>query len=228
VFYRYFVNYHSKPYFSSSHLVVVDDDDSNTQLDRPALTVFCSTFRGPVHYYDSKSMLNCWQHAVSRFSSSTHKSSQSAAAGNPPKIYLAHPGICSISFLPLPFILFYCMTLGFYIARWIGSPWHTVELYLGACAPVWLALAPQDELDMMEGHDRQRKAKWGSSTDRRGRERVRRTEVEGYTSVRDGNGDGSEKEEISPEFEELGRTCWMQMEALREEWEKRLGFSGHD
>jgi 3-keto steroid reductase len=174
------------------------------------------------------STLPSTQPFVSRFSSPAHKSSRCTAAGNPPNNYLAHPGICSTSFVPLPLILFYCMTMGFYLARWLGSPWHTVEPYLGACAPVWLALAPQDELDMMEGHDRQRKAKWGSSADRRGRESVRRTEVEGYTGLRDGNGDGSGKEEISAEFEELGRTCWMQMEALREEWEKRLGFSGHD
>lgn len=117
------------------------------------------------------------------------------------------------------------MTLAFYLARWLGSPWHTVRPYLGACAPVWLTLALQDELDAMDEDGRQRKAKWGSSTDRKGQERVRRTEVEGYIQL--GNGDG-EKEEVNQEFEELGRTCWMQMEALREEWEERLGLSGQE
>lgn len=132
------------------------------------------------------------------------------------------------------------MVLSFYIARWLGSPWHTVSAYIGACAPVWLALALQDELDAIDDDDgsgRQRKAKWGSSTDWAGRERVRRTQVEGLISLPSlSKGDGhsesnsssssSEKEVMgmSQEFEELGRTCWMRMEALREEWEERLGF----
>ena len=89
---------------------------------------------------------------------------------------------------------------------------------------------------MDDDNGRQCKGKWGSSTDRGGRERVRRTEVEGLmTSLPDGDGDGynssSEKEKggiISQEFEELGRTCWMRMEALRVEWEERLGFNGLD
>ena len=120
------------------------------------------------------------------------------------------------------------MVLAFYIARWLGSPWHTITAYVGACAPVWLALALQDELDALDNDDgtgRQRKAKWGSSTDWAGRERVRRTEVEGLISSPDRDGRSSEKKEaMSQEFEELGRTCWMRMEALREEWESRLGF----
>lgn len=121
------------------------------------------------------------------------------------------------------------MVLSFYLARWLGSPWHNVWPYLGACAPVWLALALQDELDAMDDNGRQCKAKWGSSTDRWGQERVRRTEVEGLIALPNGDGyKGGEKEKISQEFEELGRSCWMRMEALREEWEERLGFNGHN
>lgn len=108
-----------------------------------------------------------------------------------------------------------------------------MQPYLGACAPVWLALALQDELDAMDDRGKHCKTKWGSSTDRGGRERVRRTEVEGFRSSRNGKDDGDRgdekdgEEEVSEEFEELGRTCWMHMEALREEWEERLGFSDH-
>lgn len=175
------------------------------------------------------SSLPSTQPFVSRFASPHHTSSR-ALPPNPPTMYLAHPGICATSIVPLPLILSYCMIISLYIARWLGSPWHTVSPYIGACAPVWLALALQDELDAMDDNSgRQCKAKWGSSTDRGGRERVRQTEVEGLISLADGDGDNSsEKGGISQEFEELGRTCWMRMEALREEWEERLGFSVHE
>ena len=85
---------------------------------------------------------------------------------------------------------------------------------------------------MDDNNGQQCKAKWGSSTDRAGRERVRQTEVEGLIkSTNGGNGhnsSSSEKEVINQDFEELGRTCWMRMEALREEWEERLGFGAYD
>ncbi len=135
----------------------------------------------------------------------------------PPKMYLAHPGICATAILPLALVLRYALLLAFYLARWIGSPWHTVTAYKGACAPVWLALSPQEELDAIaEAHDARGGevfgcgggCKWGSCTDRQGNETVRRTEVEG---------EGSEG------WEELGRSCWMQMEQLREEWDARIG-----
>lgn len=111
-----------------------------------------------------------------------------------------------------------------------------MQAYKGACAPVWLALSARDEIDAATdasdasdaGPAREREArqpgqrhqsgtvaavggvKWGSSTDRAGRERVRATPV-------DGAGDEA------GEWEELGRSCWMQMEALREEWEGLIG-----
>lgn len=106
-----------------------------------------------------------------------------------------------------------------------------MRAYVGASAPVWLALAPQDELDATDDDDDgdrggRSKIKWGSGTDRAGREIIRRTEVEGFdeSSGTTSHGDSDQKKEASQEFEELGRTCWMQMEALREEWEERLGF----
>jgi 3-keto steroid reductase len=153
-----------------------------------------------------------------------------------PKMYVAHPGICATEIVPLNFILAGCMTLCFYLARWLGSPWHTVSSYTGACAPVWLSLAPQEQLDAMESGDRdgQRKGKWGSSTDIWGESRVRRTEVGGWGW--DGRVEAVGKEQrrgrkrgardLTPdervEFEVLGSKCWRDMEDLRRLWDKRL------
>ena len=148
-----------------------------------------------------------------------------------PKMYLCHPGICATSIVPLPLILTYAMMLVFYIARWLGSPWHTLTAYKGACAPVWLTLTDQEELEDMEQRDG--KAKWGSCTDRAGYERVMRTVVEGWgLGGRMGEGELAKRKGTRPgtleiikedreNFEQLGRDCWSQMEALRVEWEAR-------
>ena len=149
-----------------------------------------------------------------------------------PKIYLCHPGVCATSIVPLPLILTYAMMLGFLIARWFGSPWHTASAYKGACAPVWLTLTEQEELEDMEQKDG--KAKWGSCTDRAGYERVMRTVVEGWglggrmgeeklakrKGTRPGTLEVTKKDR--EDFEQLGRDCWNQMEALRLEWEARM------
>ena len=149
-----------------------------------------------------------------------------------PKMYLCHPGICATSIVPLPLILTYGMMLVFYIARWLGSPWHTLTAYKGACAPVWLTLTDQEELEDMEQRDG--KAKWGSCTDRAGYERVMRTVVEGWgLGGRMGEGELANRKGTRPgtleitqedreDFEQLGRDCWSQMEALRVEWEARM------
>ena len=151
-----------------------------------------------------------------------------------PIMYLSHPGVCATSILPLPFILALLMKITFYFARWVGSPWHTIQPYKGACASVWLALASQEELDASENptHNQragpnatdgvsqgQGKIKWGSCTDWWGRERARKTEVEGYDL---GTAAETKREDEKVAFEELGRACWMQMETLREEWEARI------
>ncbi|KAL8838518.1 MAG: hypothetical protein Q9170_002098 [Blastenia crenularia] len=151
----------------------------------------------------------------------------------PPKQYVTHPGICATNIVPLPWILVYLMTIAFYLARWVGSPWHTVTSYKGACAPVWIALASQEELDALENKDGM--GKWGSAVNRQGEERAIRTEVQGWgiggkagdniglpkrrrpKDVHDLNQEGREQ------FELLGRECWQTMERLREEWEGLLG-----
>ena len=149
----------------------------------------------------------------------------------PPDMYLAHPGICATSFVPLNTILYYLMTLALYLARWIGSPWHTVSPHKGACAPVWLTLALQEELDALEADG---KSKWGSCVDVFGNERVTRTEVEGWglrgkierlgAEQRRGRRRGvvDLTEEERQGFMELGRQCWEQMDELREQWRGRL------
>lgn len=164
-------------------------------------------------------------------SSKPEEESRNGAKG--PEMYLAHPGICATSFVPLPLILYYLMTLTFYIARWVGSPWHTVSSYKGAAAPVWLTLASQEELDDLEAKG---KSKWGSCVTRGGRESEIRTEVEGWGArgkvekLDKGTLNGRRKgvkdltQEEREGFEELGRECWQQMEALRVDWEKRLGW----
>lgn len=120
-----------------------------------------------------------------------------------PRMYLTHPGVCATSIIPLNIFLFYCMTCAFYIARWLGSPWHPISTYSGAKAAVWIAMASDEELDAKKAD----RIKWGSATDRWGVELVKETEVDG---------EGSE------EMEELGRDCWRQMEDLRINWKKKL------
>ena len=152
-------------------------------------------------------------------------------ATNPrkPALYLTQPGICATSFVPLPWIVQCVMTLAFYIARLLGSPWHTVSAYTGACAPVWLALIQKEEIEDMETEAG--KGKWGTSCDWLGRERVMRTGVSGWgsggrvgegrvVSAR-GRGDvGVLTREKREEFEETARECWKQMEELRVFWER--------
>ncbi len=65
----------------------------------------------------------------------------------PVKMYVAHPGVCATSIVPLHALLALAMVVALYLARWLGSPWHTISAYSGASAPVWLALSPQALLD---------------------------------------------------------------------------------
>ncbi|KAH8697609.1 hypothetical protein BGW36DRAFT_397279 [Talaromyces proteolyticus] len=156
-----------------------------------------------------------------------------------PIIYVSHPGIFGSSVVPLILPLWYCMLAAMYIARFIGSPWHTVSTYLGAIAPVWLALSPQEVLDEAEKPYRENGGgyvKWGSSTDRLGNPLVACTEIDGWgfggvigTGVlpedrarRRKRGMKYTTAEDRVRFEELGRRSWQQMEELRVHWEKLL------
>lgn len=148
-----------------------------------------------------------------------------------PRLYLAHPGICATDIVPVHFIMGWFKMVGLYLVRWLGSPWHTIEPYKAACVFAWLALAAQTTLDVRE--ERGGKAKWGSGTDRRGQERVLRTEIEGWgfggktgeeEKYRVGRKSGAVDlaDEMRVEFEQLGRDVWREMETLRVEWEERL------
>ncbi|KAA8910253.1 hypothetical protein FN846DRAFT_898067 [Sphaerosporella brunnea] len=119
------------------------------------------------------------------------------------KLFTCHPGICATSMVELPLVLWYCMTLAFYIARWLGSPWHSISTEAGANSAVHLALIGEEELKETKAE----RKKWGSGSDRAGREVLKITEVEG---------EGGE------EWEALGRETWRQMEELRVMWKKRL------
>ncbi|MCJ1414255.1 3-keto-steroid reductase [Xylographa parallela] len=150
-----------------------------------------------------------------------------------PRFYVCHPGISATDIFPLVFVLKWMKILTFYVARWLGSPWHNISTRKGACAPVWLALATQETLDGLE--EQGGLGKWGSATDAGGSERVRRTEVDGWGyggKVGQGTEYGQRgrrrgAKELTVEdreaFEDLGREAWKEMEALREEWEERLG-----
>ncbi|OJJ49430.1 hypothetical protein ASPZODRAFT_92105 [Penicilliopsis zonata CBS 506.65] len=156
-----------------------------------------------------------------------------------PKVYLSHPGICATAIMPLALPLVYAMLLAFWMARLLGSPWHTLSTYLGAASSVWLALSPQADIDAAEEPYRMHgggRPKWGSACDWIGRSRIASTEIEGwgYAGVvgepvverdrvqRRKRGATTLTPEAKEHFEELGRRCWREMEELRVQWDEIL------
>ncbi|RYP35014.1 hypothetical protein DL766_002728 [Monosporascus sp. MC13-8B] len=166
-----------------------------------------------------------------------------------PRFYVSHPGIVCTPLFPLNWFLFFWYHIVMYVARWLGSPWHTVEPYEGACAPAWLALADQGELDALNAS----RSKWGSACSRSGRV-VAPKKTEGEGGGGEGQVGGPEEavadprvardpglnallsnakgrkwdavaltEEKAARFEEDGRRCWAELERLRREWEAALG-----
>ncbi|RLV91655.1 3-keto-steroid reductase [Spathaspora sp. JA1] len=75
--------------------------------------------------------------------------------------YLVHPGIfTSFSFFQyLNWFTYYGMLVLFYMARWLGSPYHNIEGYIAANAPVAAAMGRVNQVD-----------KVGSATTGSGRE----------------------------------------------------------
>ncbi|KAL1594461.1 3-keto-steroid reductase [Paraconiothyrium brasiliense] len=151
-----------------------------------------------------------------------------------PRIYLSHPGITHTPIMPLFFVLDYAWRLVCYISRWLGSQWHVVTVDKGAVAAVWLALAKQSTLDAME--QREGVGKWGSAIDVWGNERVERTEVEGWGWGGE-IGETPRKYGRSPyaktltpqsreKFVKEGEQCWVELEKMRVDWEKRLDQAG--
>jgi 3-keto steroid reductase len=131
------------------------------------------------------------------------------------------------------------MVAAFWIARMLGSPWHTLSTYTGAWAPVFLALSSQGALDAAESPYHQSgggRVKWGSSANRFGVGSVSSTEVDGWghggvvgTAIVEADRNRQRKrgavdltKEEKENFEELGRKCWKQMEELRIKWDAIL------
>jgi len=152
-------------------------------------------------------------------------------------MYVTHPGILATSIAAVFWLLEPFMVGFFYLARWLGSPWHTVTPYKAAVSPCFCVLAPSSQLEDLEARDG--KGKWGSAINPTGDERVARTETEGWGwsgkvedvpvgSVTGKHGrwrgmkvTGKEERE---EFEVTGQAAWREMETLRKEWEARLGL----
>lgn len=183
--------------------------------------------------------------------SSSYFSSSSSQEATKPRFYLTHPGVVCTPLFPLNAFLYYGYYLAMYISRFLGSPWHVVETYIGAVSAVWLALAGQEELDAQDAH----RVKWGSSCDRLGRAAPKMTEVEGWgwdgrledadnedadagalLLRRDQEGRGVLRrsrgrkwdavaltDEKRVRFEEDAARCWTELEKLRREWEVILG-----
>jgi 3-keto steroid reductase len=175
------------------------------------------------------STLPCVSQRVDQYLGSTELPEKSTK----PRIYVAHPGICGTSIVPLPLILEYLMFAAFYLARLLGSQWHTATVDKGAVSMVWLALAKQSTLDNMEA--KEGAAKWGSATDVWGQERVERTEVAGWgwggklgEYKRKGRDPYAQEltQQSANKFRETGEKCWEEMERLRVEWENRLRVAG--
>ncbi|KAK4103214.1 3-keto steroid reductase-like protein [Parathielavia hyrcaniae] len=165
---------------------------------------------------------------------STHSQTPSSTAATPPKIYLVHPGVVQTTLFPLNAFMFFWYNVVLYLVRWMGSPWHPITAYNGACAPVWLALQEQGWLDGA----RAERVKWGTSTDFWGQCRVKKTEVDGW------GWEGKVEEMVAlkqehklkgrkpgavdvtaerlVEFKALGAECWRRIEELREVWEQRV------
>ncbi|KAJ5225797.1 Short-chain dehydrogenase/reductase SDR [Penicillium chermesinum] len=153
-----------------------------------------------------------------------------------PVTYVAHPGICATAIVPLALPLMWAMVASFAFARLLGSPWHPISTYLGACAPVFLALAAKNAIEAAEAPYQQAgggRAKWGSTSTLFGTGGYASTETDGWghggvvgRPVVEADRQRQRKRgaidltrEDKEYFVELGRQCWKQMEQLRVQWE---------
>ncbi|KAI1124239.1 hypothetical protein F5Y10DRAFT_33435 [Nemania abortiva] len=158
-----------------------------------------------------------------------------------PRFYVSHPGIVCTPMFPLNWFLYFWYWVVMHLSRLAGSPWHTVDVYRGACATSWLALAEQSTLDILDAEH----VKWGSSVTRLGWSAPKKTEVEGWgwegriedaeALKRDGAPGVLRKtvgrkwdaatltEEEKAAFEADGRRCWEELERLRGAWDAALG-----
>lgn len=162
------------------------------------------------------------------------------SAHSRPKMYVTHPGVIGTSIAGLHWFVGLFMFAAFYMARWLGSPWHLADPYKGAVSAAFAILASRPQLPEQE--ERDGKGKWGSAVTVYGDERVARTEVEGWgfcgkpgvvpqgsVTGKTGRYRGFREttKEAREEFEETGRQAWKELEEMRTEWEARLGPLSH-
>lgn len=204
-------------------------EDTKRLIDVLSITSsLTSTQRITASFFDSSN-------TVTESRSNNHPVGVEELPSAKPKMYLTHPGIFASEIMPLNVFLVWIYKFVFLFVRWLGSPWHAIEPYKAAVAPVWLALTDIDKLEAMESEGAQ-KAKWGSATDRGGEERVMKTEVAGWGwdgTIESGDDIARRKgrkrgvvdltKEAREDFEVLGIKCWSQMEDLRKKWEGILG-----
>ena len=157
---------------------------------------------------------------------------RTSAPAQQPRIYLTHPGILFSSIVTLPWILTLLNYWSFFYARILGSTWHNIDAYPAAASATWIAISPQSTLDKIEGQ--KGKGKWGTSSDWWGRERVVKTETEGWGlggrigpearahGMTRWSGMTDVTAQDREDFEVLGVQAWKAMEELRVEWEARL------
>ncbi|KAK6330133.1 3-keto-steroid reductase [Orbilia blumenaviensis] len=131
------------------------------------------------------------------FTAASNPSSEPATPANsiPPVFLIAHPGIISTTIVPVPWWQSYAKNAGFWLCRAFGSPWHCIDPFVGANAPVWLALSPH--VDLIKGR------KWGSACIWGSGEIVLETQVDSDVAAHSAQ-------------------LWSQMEALRKVWKIRL------
>ncbi|EPS37319.1 hypothetical protein H072_9002 [Dactylellina haptotyla CBS 200.50] len=114
----------------------------------------------------------------------------------PPIFLIAHPGIVSTTIVELPWWQSRAKVIGFWLCKLFGSPWHCIDPFIGANAPVWLAISPH--IEMLKGR------KWGSACDRKSGEFVLETKVDADVAAQ-------------------SMLLWSQLEDLRLLWKSRLG-----
>ncbi|KAK6342590.1 3-keto-steroid reductase [Orbilia javanica] len=113
----------------------------------------------------------------------------------PPIFLITHPGIVSTTIVAIPWWQTYAKVAGFWLCRAFGSPWHCIDPFIGANAPVWLALSPN--VDLIKGR------KWGSACLWGDGETVLETQVDSDVAA-------------------YSAQLWSQMETLRTFWKTRL------
>ncbi|ROT36291.1 hypothetical protein SODALDRAFT_380625 [Sodiomyces alkalinus F11] len=220
-------------------------ENSKRITDILALTSHLPSVRKYVNSYfqadddddDDDNNNNNNNNSSSSSSSSNDDASEAEVKPVPPAMYVTHPGIVHSTLMPLPFFLVNLYWFALLMCRWLGSPWHVVDGYRGGAASVWMVLEDQETLEELEAH----KVKWGSCCNFMGTTGVKKTEVEGWGwegkaedreslakdpalgVLRKLKGRRPEAQEPTLEdlagFEELGISCWKEMERLRLEWQ---------